>query len=224
MTQITLTDPTARPLRRDAERNRRRILDAAGELFAQRGLAVTLNDIAHHAGVGVGTVYRRFPDKDRLIEELFEERFEELAELMREAVADDDPWRGLTGFLKRSGEMQSGDRGLRELMTGTPGELDRIARIRSRLLPMAEELVRRAHAGGQLRADISSQDLPVIQLMMGAVIDASRDVAPGVWRRYVDLLISGMAAQADALSPLTGDPPASEQVDVMLSQHGSRAR
>src|SRR5579875_1512745 len=79
-----------KPLRKDAERNRRRILDAARELFAERGLGVTLNDVAHHAGVGVGTVYRRFPDKTVLIESLFEERLEEIAERLRTAVADPD--------------------------------------------------------------------------------------------------------------------------------------
>ncbi len=77
---MTLTEPD-KPLRRDAERNRQRILDAARELFAEHGLGVTLNDIAHHAGVGVGTVYRRFPDKAQLIEELFEQRLEDLVSL-----------------------------------------------------------------------------------------------------------------------------------------------
>src|SRR6058998_191476 len=68
---VTATD---HPLRKDAERNRQRILDAARELFAERGLGVTLNDVAHHAGVGVGTVYRRFPDKEVLIDTLFQEQ------------------------------------------------------------------------------------------------------------------------------------------------------
>src|ERR1700761_3989337 len=76
---ITLTQPN-KPLRRDAERNRQRILDAARELFAQQGLGVTLNDIAHHAGVGVGTVYRRLTDKTVLIESLFAESFQETAD------------------------------------------------------------------------------------------------------------------------------------------------
>ena len=76
-----------RPLRRDAERNRQRILDAARELFTERGLAVTLNDIAHHAGVGVGTVYRRFPDRVQLIEALFEQRLEQIRELAEAARA-----------------------------------------------------------------------------------------------------------------------------------------
>ena len=63
--------PGARPLRADAERNRRRMLEAAAEVFATRGLAATLDDVAHHAGLGVGTVYRRFADKDALVEALF---------------------------------------------------------------------------------------------------------------------------------------------------------
>ena len=81
---MTPDDP--RPLRVDAERNRLRILDAARELFAQRGLGVTLNDIAHHAGVGVGTVYRRFPDKNRLIDDLFEQRLQELVGFIETAA------------------------------------------------------------------------------------------------------------------------------------------
>src|SRR5438105_12820922 len=102
--------PVERPLRKDAERNRQRILDAAAELFAQRGLGVTLNDIAHHAGVGVGTVYRRFPDKADLIEGLFEQRIRQIVELADAALADPDPWRGLTGFIERTCELQAQDR------------------------------------------------------------------------------------------------------------------
>src|SRR6516165_3412312 len=104
-----------KPLRVDAERNRQRILDAARELFAERGLGVTLNDIAHHAGVGVGTVYRRFPDKKQLIDDLFEQRIQDLVGFMEAAVADPDPWHGLTQFLERALELQASDRGVREL-------------------------------------------------------------------------------------------------------------
>src|SRR5438270_2551864 len=89
-----------RPLRKDAERNRRRILDAAAELFTERGLGVTLNDIAHHADVGVGTVYRRFPNKELLIDALFEDRLAEFAKLAEDALTDSDPWHGLVGFLE----------------------------------------------------------------------------------------------------------------------------
>lgn len=109
-----------RPLRRDAERNRKRILDAAQELFAEHGLGVSLNEIAHHAGVGVGTVYRRFPDKGLLIDGLFERKLQVLVELMEIAVADGDPWRGLTGFLRSTLELQASDSALRDLVLSPP--------------------------------------------------------------------------------------------------------
>src|ERR1051325_5777449 len=97
--------PTERPLRKDAERNRLRILDAAGERFAQRGLGVTLDDIARHAGVGVGTVYRRFADKELLIDALFEQRLEAMRATAERALAEPDPWNGLVLFFERGCEL-----------------------------------------------------------------------------------------------------------------------
>jgi AcrR family transcriptional regulator len=104
---------TEKPLRADAERNRKRILDAAAELFAAKGLSVGLDEIAQHAGVGVGTAYRRFPDKRQRIEALFEERLDRLVELAERALAADDAWEGLTGFLEQATELQIHNRGLR---------------------------------------------------------------------------------------------------------------
>lgn len=216
MSGITLAD-SPRPLRADAERNRLRILDAAREVFRERGLGATLNDIAHHAGVGVGTVYRRFPNKDQLIEDLFEQRIGELAALLDEACADPDPWHGFTDFLYRSAELQAPDRGLTELITFTPEGLDRIARARDGLLPKVGELVRRAQASGQMRADGSPQDPPVMQLMLSAVIDASRDVAPDLWRRYLGIMIRGLAADPDRERPLSAATLAPEQIDVVMT-------
>src|SRR5438045_1329294 len=111
---ITATHPPDRPLRADAERNRQRILDAARELFADQGLNVTLNDIAHHAGVGVGTAYRRFANKEEVIDALFEEELQKVAGVANEALAEPDAWSGLVTFLERSLHMQFGDRGLNE--------------------------------------------------------------------------------------------------------------
>ena len=191
-----------KPLRVDAERNRQRILDAARELFAERGLGVTLNDIAHHAGVGVGTVYRRFPDKKQLIDDLFEQRIEDLVGFMDEAVADPDPWHGITVFLERALELQASDRGVKELLTGMPDGLERLSRIRDRLFPLGAQVVRRAHESGQLRQDIEPQDLPIIQLMITTLIDAARDVDPDLWRRYLQIVLRGLAAQPELEPPL----------------------
>src|SRR4051794_35342921 len=111
-----MTPQPTRALRADAAQNRERILTAAAELFAERGLQVSLNDIAHHAGVGVGTAYRRFANKEAVIDALFEERLEAVATVAKEALADSDPWHGLVAFLERSLEMQFGDRGLNQIL------------------------------------------------------------------------------------------------------------
>src|ERR1043166_6338645 len=88
----------SRPLRVDAARNRERILAAASEVFADRGLDVSLDDIARHAGVGVGTVYRRFPTKEALIEALFDSHLAQLEALAENAVSYADSWDGLVAL------------------------------------------------------------------------------------------------------------------------------
>ena len=91
-----------RPLRRDAELNRQRILRAAAEIFTEQGLQATLDDVARRAGVGVGTVYRRFPDKETLADALFTERLDALVALAEDALADPDEWGSLVSFLERA--------------------------------------------------------------------------------------------------------------------------
>src|SRR5579884_1000811 len=189
------SQPSGRPLRKDAEHNRQRILDAARELFAQEGVGVTLNDVAHHAGVGVGTVYRRFPEKTQLVEELFEQQVSELVRLMEEALDDPDPWRGLTGFLRRNLELQSRDRAFREIMAGTPEAAQRLQQIRDRMFPLGVQLVKRAKDAGALRPDFQPSDVPMMFLMLTAVLDASRDVKPDLWRRYLEIFIQGLRAE-----------------------------
>src|SRR3712207_9241460 len=94
-----MADVTDRLLRRDAARNRQRLLQAAAELFAQRGLDVTLNDVAHYAGVGVGTAYRRWGNKEELIDELFAQRPPDLLPAAARALGHPDALGGLVSFL-----------------------------------------------------------------------------------------------------------------------------
>jgi AcrR family transcriptional regulator len=211
------TEPPDRPLRKDAERNRLRILDAARELFAQQGLGVTLNDVAHHARVGVGTVYRRFPDKAQLIEELFEQQTGELVELMQEAAGDPDPWRGLTGFLMRNLELQTRDRAFREIMLGTPEGAERIGRLREQMLPLGTQLVQRAKDAGALRADFKSEDVPMLLMMLTAIVDAARDTEPELWRRYLQIIIQGLRADPDPPDALATQPLAVDQVPIVMA-------
>ena len=203
-------------MRKDAARNQQRIVAAARELFAERGLATSLNEIAHHAGVGVGTVYRHFPDREQLIEGLFEERIDQVEAVLQEALEDPDPWHGLTRFLERPIELQAANRGLQQVLLGAAGGLERIAKARARLEPLESEVVRRAHDAGVLRADAGSQDLRILQLMLAPVIDRSGTVAPELWRRYLALLLEALRATPQPVEPLPVAEPPLEQVDRMM--------
>jgi AcrR family transcriptional regulator len=210
-------EATDRPLRKDAERNRERILDAARDLFAEQGLGVTLNDVAHHAGVGVGTVYRRFPDKATLIEELFEQRLDQLVGLLEEALEDPDPWQGFTGFITRNLELQMRDRAFREIVTGTPEGAHRVGRIRERMFPLGGRLVERAQEAGGLRADFGPEDFPILILMLTAIVDSARDVEPGLWRRYLEIVVQGLRADPGPPGALTTPALEPDQVSHVLA-------
>ena len=168
---------------------------------------MTLNDIAHHAGVGVGTVYRRFPDKTQLIEELFEQRLEDLVSLASRALDEPDAVaRGSRPSCGRALELQATDRGIKDLITASTDGLDHVAQIRSRLTPIGLELIRRARETGQIRSDIAAPDLPIIQLMLSTLIDASRDVSPDLWRRYLGIITRGLSAHPEQ-EPELETPP-----------------
>jgi AcrR family transcriptional regulator len=192
------TTPDARPLRKDAERNRRRILDAAGDLFAEEGLHVTLDAVADRAGVGVGTVYRRFADKDALIDALFEDRLDEVAAIAEAALQHDDAWAGLVLFLERALELHAHDRGLKELVFTTTHGRDRVATARDRIKPLVARIVDRAHASGALRADVGTTDMAVLQLMITSVMEYAGETAPDVWRRCLSVVLDGLRAAPGA--------------------------
>lgn len=213
----------SRPLRSDAKRNRERILEAARELFAAGGLDVPMERIAGRAGVGIGTFYRRFANRDELIDALFEQRMLELVAVAEEALANDDPWAGLERFLQRSSALQARDRGLKEVLSGDAQTLERVARVRERILPLAGRIAERVVESGQARPDLSPRDVPILGLMLGQVVDLGRDVEPDLWRRYLALLLDGVRAEGAERPPLPGRPLSPEQLDAALASHGRRA-
>lgn len=147
-------------MRKDAERNRRRLLTAACEVFRDRGLAATLNDVAHHAGLGVGTAYRHFANKEELIDALFDDMVETIDGYVQEAAAQPDAWFGLVRALEKTCEVQAFDRGLREVMLGTGRGAERQNRMRERVAPTVDVIVARAKAQGMLRADVVPPTFP----------------------------------------------------------------
>ena len=213
-----------RPLRADAARNRERLLSAARELFAERGLAVTLDDIAQRAGVGVGTAYRRFGSRDALAAALFEERMDEILALAEDARQAQDPWQGLIAFITRMAELQAKDRGLKEVMLGSSEGRERVARIRDELRPLGQSLIERAQAQGSMRADLDASDLPLLQMMVLAIADVAPPDRPELWRRFLALLIDGMRAPDQARPELPAAPLGFDAIeDVMCRWRPPRA-
>ncbi len=196
------TAPAERPLRRDAERNRQRILTAAADAFAEGGLAVTMDEIARRAGVGVGTVYRRFPDKELLVEALFEQRVDELVALAEAARDEPHAFAGLVRFFETFLAVQAADRGLKEVVLGTARGAGRAAHARERIAPIVDELLARALAAGDVRSDLEPSDLALIQLMLATVIDFTHDVAPDGWRRVLAIVLDGLRPGPAAPSEL----------------------
>jgi AcrR family transcriptional regulator len=189
--------------RADARRNRKRILSAAREQFAEHGLDVHMEQIARAAGVGVGTVYRHFPAKEDLLQALADERFAWFAQKARAALDDPDPWNGFCEFMRESGRVTATDRALSEAMDQLPG-LCRAAAEKVRLLELSGELIERAKANGDMRPDFTADDVP--SLMRGlARATASHDGGPPAmsWERYLEIMLAGLRASGSEPPPKT---------------------
>ena len=207
-----------RPLRKDAELNRERLLAAARELFATRGLEVTLNEIAHHAGVGVGTAYRRFANKEEVIDALFEEGLQDVADVAHEALASPNAWHGLVLFLERSLHMQFGDRGLTEIMNSPQLGRERVNQTRDRIAPLMTRLVDKAKAQGAVRADFDQSDLIFIQLALAAIIDSTRGLAPDLYRRYLTMWLDGIRSPRGGFTPLPAAALSADRTHAVMTR------
>jgi AcrR family transcriptional regulator len=201
-----MTQPEPVPLRADAERNRQRLLDAARDVFAARGLDVTLDEIARHAGVGTGTAYRRFPNKDALIEALMVDRIGELAAIAEGCLEEPDPWLGLTGYIERALALQAADRGLKEVLFSSGRGREQVAAARQRLAPVVAQLVRRAVDAGVVRSDLAVTDVPLINFMLNTLVDFGREVEPELYRRYLAIVLDGLRPRRDGVAPLPVPP------------------
>ena len=216
-----MTTPTKRPLRRDAEENRQRLLEAAAEVFAESGLEATMDEVAARAGVGVGTAYRRFANKDELIGALFEERMEELTELTERALAEEDPWQGIVRYLEESIALHSCDRGLKEVVLSSPRGREYVAEARKRLKPGIDQLVARAHESNRLRPGIEATDLMMVQMMVAATFEPAEG-GHEVWRRFLALIVEGLRGDRD--QPLPSTALSIDDLDAVMEQSARPAR
>ena len=183
----TVSEETERPLRADARRNRERILQSARAVFAESGDAVQIDDVARHAGVGVGTVYRHFPTKQALLTELVRQTFRLFTEWAREALeAGGEPFALIEGLLRRIAETAAGDAGVQYALASTAGQAETEAPAeQDELIAVIAELTGRARRAGTIRPGIEATDIAM--LICGVV--SAMGPRPGFdWRRHLDLM------------------------------------
>jgi AcrR family transcriptional regulator len=197
-------------LRRDAERNRRQIVTAAREVFAAQGLDAPLEDVARRAGVGIATLYRRFPTRQALIEEIFSTRLEQMVQAAEEALAMEDAWEGFSDYLFQLCALQAEDCGVRDVLRMTFPTAKSLEATRARGYALTTQLIDRAKEQGSLREDFSPEDLPYLLIANGAFVAASSRIKPTAWKRYVALFLEG--CRAERAHPLPEPPLSGDQM------------
>ena len=199
--QVPAGDAT---LRADAQRNRERIVDAARQVFAEDGLDASLNEVARRAGVGVATLFRRFPTREDLIAATFAHPMAQYAALTETALADPDPWHGFCDYVRAVCALQVGDRGFTDVLTQTFPTAKEFEAQRAAAFRRFTELIDRAKQDGSLREDFVAEDLPMLLMANAGVVVATAGAAPETSPRLVAYLLQAFAT--DAAEPLPPPP------------------
>ncbi|GAA4672105.1 TetR/AcrR family transcriptional regulator [Frondihabitans cladoniiphilus] len=191
----TSTEPEHRALRRDASENRRRLIEAARLVFAEHGMEAGVEEVAHRAGVGVGTLYRRFPTKDALIAELVRTLLDEVLESARQAstVPGGD---GLEHFLFDVGAAHAANRGCLARLWNDETTTTLRQEIRTRMATLLDD----ARRHGRIRDDATIADVDLTFWSLRGVLEASGHDLPDAWRRQVAISVAGLRPSAEALS------------------------
>lgn len=181
-----------RPQRADARRNRERILESAREVFAEAGADAQIDDVAHRAGVGVGTVYRHFPTKEALLSELVREKFRLLSEGARDALQRaGEPFEILTDLLRENATKLGRDAAMQQALAGAGDQIwIHAAAEQEELVELTGQLVARAQAAGSIRSDATAAD---IAMLMSGLCSTMGHPARGFdWHRHLELIIDAL--------------------------------
>ena len=178
---------TARPARRDAVRNYHRIIEAAREVLGESGADASMEEIAARAGVGIGTVYRKFASKDALIDELVRLAMEEVTAAADQALARTDG-QGLAELLRAFGRSFAGHARYADLLLARPTDPAASRRIRAAI----GELTERAVAAGAVHPGVTAADVTALVWAMRGLVQATGQVAPDAWQRFLDIHLAGL--------------------------------
>ena len=216
------TQRPATRLRRDAQRNRDAIVTAARQVFCELGLEAPLEEIARQAGVGIATLYRRFPNRAALVDAVLADTVEAHITVAERALATDDPWDGFAFYLEQSCRLQAADRGLNDVMGMRFPRATAVEAAKTRLFDLVAQVVDRAQQSGQLRADITMEDLAFLNWANARILPAVRAAgAPDAWRRHLGWLLDGF--RADRAHPLPVPPLSPPQVHRAMLTLGRRS-
>ena len=192
-----------RKLRADAVRNRERVLEAAKAVFSQGGPEASLEAVARRAGVGIGTLYRHFPSREALYEAVYRREVEQLVELARHLGATAAPVEALRRWMRANVEFVATKKGMAAaLALAAHGSKDLTAYSLDRLTGAIGELLRRAVAADEIRADIGPEDL--LRTLVGMCYAHDHSDWQARVLRMVEVLIAGLRRTPDR--PV-GDPP-----------------
>jgi AcrR family transcriptional regulator len=195
-----------RHLRADAERNRRRLLEAAEALFCERGLDVGVGEVAQRAGVGRGTLFRHFPSKEDLIAAIVAERMHAATRRGLELLDADDPGDALFGFLDEIVGRQQMDRALFESVGDAFMSNAEIRTAQSEIVGVLDQLLVRAQVAGAVRDDVGALDLLMLVKGVCQAASAFQHISPDVAQRHLDLIRAALSA-APTAQPLRGRAP-----------------
>ncbi|HEY7486588.1 MAG TPA: helix-turn-helix domain-containing protein [Streptosporangiaceae bacterium] len=183
-------------LRRDAQRNLERLARAAREVFAERGLNAPLEKIAERAGVSIGTLYNRYPDRYALIDAVLLDRMQENLQIGEVALAADDPWQGFADYLEQTCELQARDRGVTDAISRRFPKAPKVEAACADGFVQARQLIERAQRQGTLRPDFTVGDLVSVLWANARIVEATIAVDPNAWRRYLRFVLDGLHAEA----------------------------
>ncbi|HZE39662.1 MAG TPA: helix-turn-helix domain-containing protein [Stackebrandtia sp.] len=209
-----------RPLRADAARNRDKLLAAASDLFAERGLDVPMEEIARRAEVSIGTLYNHFPTRGALQDEIIPRRLAEMDAIIDAALAVDDPWQGFVDFVVATIALKAQDHCINEAF-GRRFELSETVRAAcDRAFAPTDRIIQRAKDSGQLRGDFARTDVIMIGMALTQLLNQTMDLAPQLWRRCLALYLDGL--RAEAAHPIDVPPLAIERLEEVLSERAAK--
>jgi AcrR family transcriptional regulator len=197
-------------LRADAQRNLERILEAARAVFAEEGLEASVADVARRAGVGTATIFRRFATKDDLVAAMLEQELQAIVVRARAAAEADDPATALADLFSGVVEGFIEDRCFCDASGGDLFERPRMQELVGELTGAVEELLRRARKAGAIRRDVVAEDIAFLVNAIGLAGVRLEHTAPGAWRRYVEIVLAGLAPQGGR--KLAHKPPTPQQL------------